>query len=193
MKKQFLLPIVATMVLCLAGCADKGDHSSSKSAKGKETTIAATTESNSEATTFIVTTEPAESSTEQPTGIIKHTDRPNEGLYLEDYIEVNFKGSEHDSEVEVFVDWKKLAKDIGNDISPDLLEAIYRIKVLNTDDRPIDHTRVDDLVNGDTVELCIYENTLDKEFKKEHTKELKFIEDNVWYYEKTTVIVSGLT
>lgn len=192
MKKRYLLPFVATMILCLAGCADNDDISSSKSHKGKATTIATTTESNSEATTFIVTTEPIEFSTEQPTGIIKHTDRPNEGLYLEDYIEVNFKGSEHDSEVEVIVDWKKLAKDIENDISPDLLEAVYRIKVLNTDDRPIDHTRVDDLVNGDTVELCIYENTLDKEFKKKHTNELKYIEDNVWYYEKTTVIVSGL-
>ena len=192
MKKRYILPLVAAMMLCLSGCADNDELSSSKSAKEKVTTIAATTESNSEATTFIVTTEPTEPSTEQQTGIIKHTDRPNEGLYLEDYIEVNFKGSEHDSEVEVIVDWKKLAKDIENDISPDLLEAVYRIKVLNTDERPIDHTIVDDLVNGDTVELCIYENTLDKDFKKEHTKELKYIEDNVWYYEKTTVIVSGL-
>ena len=192
MKKRYILPFVTALMLCLPCCADNDEVSSSKSALEKATTIADTTESNSEATTFIVTTEPAESSTEQPTGIIKHTDRPNEGLYLEDYIEVNFKGSEHDSEVEVVVDWKKLAKDIGNNISPDLLEAVYRIKVLNTDDRPIDHTRVDDLVNSDTVELCIYENTLDKEFKKEHTKELKYIEDNVWYYEKTTVIVSGL-
>lgn len=188
MKKRYILPFVAAMALSLAACADNDDVSSSKSAEEKATNIAATNESNSEATTFIVTTEP----TEQPTGIIKHTDRKNEGLYLEDYIEVNFKGSEHDSEVEVVVAWKKLSKDIGNDISPDLLEAVYRIKVLNTDDRPIDHTKVDDLVNGDTVELCIYENTLDKEFKKSHSKELKLIDSILWYYEKTPVIVSGL-
>ena len=192
MKKQFILPFVATMILCLAGCADNDETSSSKSAKEKVTTIAATNETNSEVTTIIATTEPTEPATEQPTGIIKHTDRPNEGLYLEDYIEVNFKGSEHDSEVEVIVDWKKLAKDVSNDISPELLESIYRIKVLNTDDRPIDHTKVDDLVNGDTVELCIYENTLDKEFKKSHSKELKLIDSTLWYYEKTPVIVSGL-
>ena len=38
----------------------------------------------------------------------------------------------------------------------------------------------------------LYENTLDKEFKKSHSKELKLIDSILWYYERNQVIVSGL-
>jgi len=189
---KIILPIfvIAISAISLFSCNDYKESSSSTSKHQAATTIAETT--TIKTTLITVSTTEIPTGTEPMTGLIKHTDRPNEGLYLEDYITVNFKGSEHDSEVEVIIDWNKLAKELGNDITPELLEAVYRIKALNTDDRPIDHTRVDDLVNGDTIELCIYENTLDKEFKKQYSKELKYIEDNVWYYDKTPVIVSRL-
>lgn len=126
---------------------------------------------------------------ETESGIIKHTDRPYEGYYLEDYITVNFKGYEHDSECEVIVDWDKLADDLGNGVTPEILESICSFRLRDVKAHSDD---VDDLVNGDRINLIMSEKPMQDAFKQKYTKELKYIDDNVYYYEKTPVIVSGL-
>ena len=214
-KRLSTILIALTMTACITSCGDKDDKSSSKS-KVVETPTIITENSDSETTTK--KTHSKEDKTEPTTdvdwqklrddyqddalnktensssksGIIKHTNRKEEGFYLEDYITINFTGYEHDSEVEVIVDWDKLASDLGNDITPDILEQIYGISVLNTDDKALDHSKVNDLINGDEVSIYMSENTLQSTFKQKYSKELKYIDENVWYYEDTPAIVSGL-
>lgn len=212
-KRLSTLLIALTMTACITSCGDKDGKSSSKS-KVVETPTIITDHSAIEASTL--ETDSAKDITEPTTevdwqklkdnyqdnvlnkkdssesGIIKHTNRKEEGYYLEDYITVNFTGYEHDSEVEVTVDWDKLAADLGNDITPDILEQVYRISVLNTDDMALDHSKVNDLINGDEVSIHMSEHTLQSNFKQKYSKELKYIDENVWYYEDTPAIVSGL-
>lgn len=214
-KRLSTILIALTMTACITSCGDKDDKSSSKS-KVVETPTIITEHSDSEATTEktqskVDKTEPTTDVDWQKlrddyqddvlkktdnsiseSGIIKHTNRKEEGYYLEDYITVNFTGYEHDSEVEVIVDWDKLASDLGNGITPDILEQIYGISVLNTDDKALDHSKVNDLINGDEVSIHMSENTLQSTFKQKYSKELKYIDENVWYYEDTPAIVSGL-
>lgn len=122
-------------------------------------------------------------------GIIKHTNREYEVYYLEDYITVEFKGYEHDSECEVTVDWDKLADDLGNGITPEILESVYSFRLRDVKA----HTdNVDDIVNGDRINLITSEKTMQDAFEQKYTKELKYIDEKVCYYEKTPVIISGL-
>ena len=194
--------ISAMLSACVTGCGDNDDNkSSSKSSVVEAQTIGTSTvddAENVETTTIdeiqkaLEEQKKAELQETDQNGLQKHTNRKEEGYYLEDYITVNFKGYEHDSEVEVIVDWDKLAADLGNDITPDILEQVYRISVLNTDDMALDHSKVNDLINGDEVNIRISERTLQANFKQKYTKELKYIDENVWYYEDTPAIVSGL-
>ncbi len=214
-KRISTILIALTMTACITSCGDKDDKSSSKSKVVETPTIIA---ENSDSETTTKKSHYKEDKTEPTTdvdwqklrddyqddvlnktdnsnsesSIIKHTNRKEEGYYLEDYITVNFTGYEHDSEVEVIVDWDKLASDLGNDITPDILEQIYGISVLNTDDMALDHSKVNDLINGDEVSIHMSENTLQSTFKQKYSKELKYIDENVWYYEDTPAIVSGL-
>lgn len=214
-KRLSTILIAFTMTACITSCGDKDDKSSSKSKVVESPTII-TDHSVIEASTLKTNlpediTEPntdvdwqklrdnyqdnvlnKKESSDSESGIIKHTNRKEEGYYLEDYITVNFTGYEHDSEVEVTVDWDRLAADLGNDITPDILEQVYRISVLNTDDMALDHSKVNDLINGDEVSIHMSEHTLQSTFKQKYSKELKYIDENVWYYEDTPAIVSGL-
>lgn len=194
--------IAFTMTACITSCGDNDDKSSSSRSSIVE---AQTVEmSTVDVTEKVETTtideiqkaleeqKKAESQEANQNGLQKHTNRKEEGYYIEDYITVIFTGYEHDSEVEVTVDWDKLAADLGNDITPDILEQVYRISVLNTDNMALDHSKVDDLINGDEVSIHMSEHTLQSNFKQKYSKELKYIDENVWYYEDTPAIVSGL-
>ena len=201
-KRISTILIALTMTACITSCGDKNeDKSSSKSsaieAQTAELSTVDTTE-KVETTTIdeiqkaLEEQKKAESQETNQSGLQKHTNRKEKGYYLEDYITINFTGYEHDSEVEVIVDWDKLASDLGNDISPDILEQVYRISVLNTDDMALDHSKVNDLINGDEVSIHMSEHTLQSNFKQKYSKELKYIDENVWYYEDTPAFVSGL-
>ncbi len=194
--------IALTMTACITSCGDNDEEkSSSKSsaieAQTAELSTVDTTE-KVETTTIdeiqkaLEEQKKAESQETNQSGLQKHTNRKEKGYYLEDYITINFTGYEHDSEVEVIIDWDKLASDLGNDISPDILEQVYRISVLNTDDKALDHSKVNDLINGDEVIIHMSEHTLQSNFKQKYSKELKYIDENVWYYEDTPAFVSGL-
>ena len=201
-KRISTILIALTMTTCITSCGDNDeDKSSSKSsaieAQTAELSTVDTTE-KVETTTIdeiqkaLDEQKNAESQETNQSGLQKHTNRKEKGYYLEDYITINFTGYEHDSEVEVIVDWDKLASDLGNDISPDILEQVYRISVLNTDDMALDHSKVNDLINGDEVSIHMSEHTLQSNFKQKYSKELKYIDENVWYYEDTPAFVSGL-
>ena len=185
----------------ITSCGNKNNKSSTKPETIEPQTAALSTiaASKSGVTTsndVQPMTSTTSSSIQQPeSGIIKHSEneRKEEGFYLEDYVSVNFKGFEHDSECEVIVDWNKLAEDLGNDITPEILEQVYRLSLHNTDDKALDRTKVDDLINGDEVTLHMSEATLQASFKQKYSKELKYIDENVWYFEDTPVIVSGLS
>ena len=129
-------------------CGDKDDRSSSKSNVVEAQNIEPSTVETSESTPSL---EVGESATETDwqklkddyqnsvldkddnsntdTGIIKHTDRDYDGYYLEDYITVNFTGYEHDSDAEVIVDWEKIANDLGNGITPEILESLFTFRI----------------------------------------------------------------
>lgn len=205
MKKYISVTLFTLALLtCFTGCGDKESSGKSKADNVEAQTAALSTvaatdkehhnDEQDEIQKALDEQKKAENniSDKPESGIIKHTDRPNKGYYLEDYMTIEFKGYEHDSECEVIVDWDKLAEDLGNGVTPDLLESVYQITVLNTDDRPLNRTIINDLANGDKVELSIYENTLQDTFKQKYSKELKYIDENLWYYEKTPAIVSGL-
>lgn len=123
-------------------------------------------------------------------GIKYHTDRPYDGYYLEDYVTINFVGYEHDSDAEVIVDWKGIADDLGNGVTPEILETVFSVSVKNKKNKY--NIKPDDLINGEEVELSVYENSLQDVFKQKYTNELKYIEENLWYYTETPVIVHGL-
>lgn len=128
---------------------------------------------------------------EPESGIIKHTNREYEGYYLEDYITVEFKGYEHDSECEVIVDWDKIAEDLGNGVTSEMLETIFHVDIRNTEDK-FDRFKMDDLVNGDMVVLYMDESTKYETYEMKYPKEMEYIDKNLWYYEETPVIVSKL-
>ncbi len=189
-------------------CGDKDDRSSSKSNVVEAQNIEPSTVETSRSTPSL---EVGESATETDwqklkddyqnsvldkddnsntdTGIIKHTDRDYDGYYLEDYITVNFTGYEHDSDAEVIVDWEKIANDLGNGITPEILESLFIFRIRDVKEHTEDSS---DLVNGDRVNLITEEKNLQDAFKQKYTKELKYIDENLWYYSKTPVIVSGL-
>lgn len=196
--KKYITITLSTLALlsCAAGCGAKDSESTIK----KEPTIAVPSTANVTEETTVDWQKLhddyqdevlGKNDDDKPeSGIIKHTDRKYEGYYLEDYITVNFKGYEHDSECEIVVDWDKIADDLGNDITPEILESVFNVSVKNTND--IYRDQLNDLVNGDEVELSMYERTLQDTFKQKYTKELKYIDENLWYYEETPVIVFGL-
>lgn len=199
MKKYISITLFTlTLLTCFTGCGDK--ESKSKSTKEPSTAPSVITKATEETTVdwqklhddYQNEVLEKDDDSESESGIIKHKDRPNEGYYLEDYMTVEFKGYEHDSECEVIVDWDKLADDLGNGVTPEILDSVFYISVHNTDEYSLDRTKVNDLVNGDKVELSMSESTLQDAFKQKYTKELKYIDENLWYYEKTPVIVSGL-
>jgi len=189
-------------------CGDKDDKSSSKSNIVEAQNIEPSTVETSKSTPSL---EVGESATETDwqklkddyqnsvldkddnsntdTGIIKHSDRDYDGYYLEDYITVNFTGYEHDSDAEVIVDWEKIANDLGNGITPEILESLFTFRIRDVKEHTDDSS---DLVNGDRVNLITEEKSLQDAFKQKYTKELKYIDENLWYYSKTPVIVSGL-
>ena len=171
-KRLSTVLIALTMTACITSCGDNDEEkSSSKSsaieAQTAELSTVDTTE-KVETTTIdeiqkaLEEQKKAESQETNQSGLQKHTNRKEKGYYLEDYITINFTGYEHDSEVEVIIDWDKLASDLGNDISPDILEQVYRISVLNTDDKALDHSKVNDLINGDEVIIHMSERNRKK-------------------------------
>lgn len=201
MKKYITITLsTLTLLTCFTGCGKKESSDSSKTDKIEAqtaalNTVAANTGAQDEIQQALEEQKKAENNKtpdEPESGIIKHTNREYEGYYLEDYMTINFKGYEHDSQCEVIVDWDKIAEDLGNGVTPEILESVYHISVLNTDEYALDRTKVNDLVNGDKVELSMSENTLQDTFKQKYTKELKYIDENLWYYKKTPAIVSGL-
>lgn len=105
---------------------------------------------------------------------------------------MNFKGYEHDSEVEAVVDWERFATNLGNDITPDFLEQVYHISVLNTKENSLDHAKVDDLINGEEVNIHLSERTLLSSFKQKYSKELQFLDENIWGDNDNYAVVSGL-
>lgn len=201
-KRLSTVLIALTMTAFITSCGDNDEEkSSSKSSAIEAQTVELSTVDTTEKVETTTIDEiqkaleeqkKAESQETNQSGLQKHTNRKEKGYYLEDYITINFTGYEHDSEVEVIVDWDKLASDLGNDITPDILEQIYGISVLNTDDKALDHSKVNDLINGDEVSIHMSEHTLQSTFKQKYSKELKYIDENVWYYEETPAIVSGL-
>lgn len=200
-KRISTILLALTMTACITSCGDNDDKSSSKSSVVEAQTVEMSTVDATEKVEPTTIDEiqkaldeqtKAETQKTNQNGLQKHTNRKEEGYYLEDYITINFIGYEHDSEVEVVVDWDKLASDLGNDITPDILEQVYGISVLNTDDKALDHSKVNDLINGDEVSIHMSEHTLQSTFKQKYSKELKYIDENVWYYEDTPAIVSGL-
>lgn len=99
---------------------------------------------------------------------------------------------EHDSEVEAVVDWERFATNLGNDITPDFLEQVYHISVLNTKENSLDHAKVDDLINGEEVNIHLSERTLLSSFKQKYSKELQFLDENIWGDNDNYAVVSGL-
>ena len=171
-KRLSTVLIALTMTACITSCGDNDEEKSSSKSSAVE---AQTAELSTVYTTEKVETttideiqkaleeqKKAESQETNQSGLQKHANRKEKGYYLEDYITINFTGYEHDSEVEVIVDWDKLASDLGNDISPDILEQVYRISVLNTDDMALDHSKVNDLINGDEVIIHMSERNRKK-------------------------------
>ncbi|MDD6060719.1 MAG: hypothetical protein PUB97_10165 [Ruminococcus sp.] len=144
------------------------------------------------ASTIASTAEPTEPTTSKPeSGIIYHTDRPNKGIYLEDYVTVKFTGYEHDSAVEMTVDWDAVADYLGNGVTTDILKAIYHVDIRNTEDK-FHRFKLDDLVNGDMVVLYMDESAEYDTYELRYPDKIEYIDDNVWGYEQTPVIVSGL-
>lgn len=202
MKKYIAITLSTLMLLtCFTGCGDKKSSGKSNTDSVEAQTaalsaVAATDKEHRDDDQDTIQKALEEqkkvenkTSDESESGIMKHKDRPNEGYYLEDYMIVEFKGYEHDSECEVTVDWDKLADDLGNGVTPEILETIYSFRFRDTKAHSDD---VDDLVNGDRINLITSEETIQDAFKQKYSKELKYIDENLWYYEKTPVIVSGL-
>lgn len=194
MKKYISLTLSALILLpCIAGCGDKDNESQSR--KETSTEALATTKAVEETTVDwqslkdeynkdIEKQEQSEKKSQEETasGIIKHTNRPYEGIYIEDYITVTFSGYEHDSECELSVNWDAIADELGNGITPEMLETMYDVRLYN------DH----DLANGDEINISMDNKTLQEAFKQKFSSEIEYVDDNVFYYEKTPVIVSGL-
>lgn len=194
MKKYISLTLSALILLpCIAGCGDKDNESQSRKETSTEALV--TTKAVEETTVDwqslkdeynkdIEKQEQSEKKSQEETasGIIKHTNRPYEGIYIEDYITVTFSGYEHDSECELSVNWDAIADELGNGITPEMLETIYDVRLYN------DH----DLANGDEINISMDNKTLQEAFKQKFSSEIEYVDDNVFYYEKTPVIVSGL-
>ncbi len=167
-------------------CGDKDDRSSSKSNVVEAKNIEPST---------VETSKDIESTTVDDViqkALEEQANREHDGYYLIDYVTVNFKGYEHDSEVEAVVDWERLATDLGNDITPDFLEQVYHISVLNTKENSLDHAKVDDLINGEEVNIHLSERSLQSSFKQKYSKELQFLDENIWGDNDNYAVVSGL-
>ncbi len=197
-KRLSTVLIALTMTACITSCGDNDEEkSSSKSSAVEAQTVELSTVETSKSTPPLGV---GESSTEPDWQKIKDDyqnsvldkERKHDGFYLIDYITVNFKGYEHDSDVEVIVDWDKLAADLGNGITPDFLEQVYHISVLNTKENSLDHAKVDDLINGEEVNVHLSESTLQSTFKQKYSKELKYLDENVWGDNDNPAIVTGL-
>lgn len=202
MKKYISITLsTLTLLTCFTGCGDKKSSGKSnidsvETQTAALSTVAATDKEHRDDDQDTIQKALEEqkkvenkTSDESESGIMKHKDRPNEGYYLEDYMTVEFRGYEHDSECEVTVDWDKLADDLGNGVTPEILETIYSFRFRDTKAHSDD---VDDLVNGDRINLITSEETIQDAFKQKYSKELKYIDENLLYYDKTPVIVSGL-
>ena len=124
-------------------------------------------------------------------GIKYHTDRPHDGYYLEDYVTVKFTGYEHDSAVEMSVDWDAAAADLGNGVTSEMLEAIFNVDIRNTEDK-YDRFKMDDLVNGDMVVLHMDESTKYETYEMKYPDEMEYIDEKLWYYTETPVFAFGL-
>lgn len=191
MKKYITITLsTLTLLTCFTGCGKKESSDSSKTDKIEAqtaalSTVAANTGAQDEIQQALEEQKKAENNKtpdEPESGIIKHKDRPYDGIYLEDYVTVTFSGYEHDSKCELTVDWDAIAKDLGNGITPEIIETIAEVRIYNDPD----------LVNGDKINIIMDEKTLQETFKQKFSKEIEYIDDNVYYYEETPVIVSGL-
>lgn len=204
MKKYISITLsTLTLLTCFTGCGDKksSGKSNTDSVEAQTaalSTVAATDKEHRDDDQDTIQKaleeqKKAENKTpdEPESGIIKHTDRPNEGYYLEDYITVNFTGYEHDSAVEMNVNWDAAAADLGNCVTSEMLETIFHVDIRNTEDK-FDRFKMDDLVNGDMVVLHIDESTKYETYEMKYPEEMEYIDENLQYYEETPVIVSGL-
>ena len=174
----------------LVSCGDK--KSSSSKEENKKSATYATTPALS-GTAVLSTTERETVSSEDDTeyGIIYHKERPNKGIYLEDYVTVKFTGYEHDSAVEMSVDWDAAAADLGNGVTSEMLEAIFFVDIRNTEDKYY-RFKMDDLVNGDMVVLHMDESTKYETYEMKYPDEMEYIDEKLWYYTETPVIAYGL-
>ena len=204
MKKYISITLsTLTLLTCFTGCGDKkfSGKSNTDSVEAQTaalSTVAATDKEHRDDDQDTIQKALEEqkktenkTSDEPKSGIIKHTDRPNEGFYLEDYVTVHFTGYEHDSAVEMSVNWDAAAADLGNGVTSEMLETIFHVDIHNTEDK-FDRFKMDDLVNGDMIVLYIDESTKYETYKMKYPKEIEYIDENLWYYEETPVIVSEL-
>lgn len=204
MKKYIAITLsTLTLLTCFTGCGDKksSGKSNTDSVEAQTaalSTVAVTDKEHRDDDQDVIQKaldeqKKAENniSDESESGIIKHTDRSNEGYYIEDYVTVNFTDYEHDSAVEMSVDWDAAAADLGNGVTSEMLETIFHVDIRNTEDK-FDRFKMDDLVNGDMVVLYIDESTEYETYEMKYPEEMEYIDENLWYYEETPVIVSGL-
>ena len=174
----------------LVSCGDK-KSSSSKEENKKSATYGTTPALSGTAVPSTTERETVSSEDDTEYGIIYHKERPNKGIYLEDYVTVKFTGYEHDSAVEMSVDWDAAAADLGNGVTSEMLEAIFHVDIRNTEDK-YDRFKMDDLVNGDMVVLYMDESPEYETYELRYPDKIEYIDDNLWGYEQTPVIAYGL-
>ncbi len=200
MKKYITITLsTLTLLTCFTGCGKNESSDSSKTDKTEAqtaalSTVAANTDAQDEIQQALEEQKKAENNKtpdEPESGIIKHEDRPYEGIYLEDYVTVTFSGYEHDSAVEMSMNWDAAANDLGNGVTSEMLETIFHVDIRNTEDK-FDRFKMDDLVNGDMVVLYMDKSTKYETYEMKYPKEMEYIDKNLWYYEETPVIVSKL-
>lgn len=174
----------------LVSCGDK-ESSSSKEENKKSATYGTTPALSGTAVPSTTERETVSSEDDTEYGIIYHKERPNKGIYLEDYVTVKFTGYEHDSAVEMSVDWDAAAADLGNGVTSEMLETIFHVDIRNTEDK-YDRFKMDDLINGDMVVLYMDESTKFETYEMQYPEEMEYIDENLWYYTETPVFAFGL-
>lgn len=197
------------LVSCLAGCGEKEDKEKDKTDNVTEAPLVSMDEKDDDSILKDILggddEDDDESSVDKgnddysdslfgddsESGIRYHTDRPYKGIYIEDYVTVKFTGYEHDAAVEMSVDWDEIAEKLGNGVTSEMLEEIFHVDIRNTDDK-YDRFKFDDLANGDMVILYMTESLEYETYELRYPDGMEYISENLWFYEETPVIVSGL-